>query len=215
MYNFNLTHQIWRQAQPSELSDTVLGRLGFLFTCGVGLRTHKQIHLLLWVETTQVVEKIMIQLQGSFSYHILCRTCGIRLTWMLQKFSLFTLNWNCLKASMKGMLSMSPTVPPSCWHQTGYTNTHVGFAASYITLVHPQREQNVINCIAPIILSELVWCIKIRRTAEGQGKASGFIKLLSIKKQLKSALRIGRMAFRKDVKETKGNIEKADMNEEE
>lgn len=33
---------------------------------------------------------------------------------MLQKFSLLTLNWNCLKASMKGMLSMSPTVPPNC-----------------------------------------------------------------------------------------------------
>lgn len=41
-------------------------------------------------------------------------TCGMRLTWMLQKFSLFTLNWNCLKASMKGILSMSPTVPPNC-----------------------------------------------------------------------------------------------------
>lgn len=49
-------------------------------------------------------------------------TCGIRLTWMLQKFSLFTLNWNCLKASMKGMLSMSPTVPPSCWHNTSINN---------------------------------------------------------------------------------------------
>lgn len=45
-----------------------------------------------------------------------CLTCGIRLTWMLQKFSLFTLNWNCLKASTNGMLSMSPTVPPSCRH---------------------------------------------------------------------------------------------------
>lgn len=45
-------------------------------------------------------------------------TCGIRLTWMLQKFSLFTLNWNCLKASMKGILSMSPTVPPNCKKHT-------------------------------------------------------------------------------------------------
>lgn len=66
MYNFNLTHQIWRQAQPSELSDTVLGRLGFLFTCGVGLRAHKQIHLLLWVETKWVVEKNHNAVAGVF-----------------------------------------------------------------------------------------------------------------------------------------------------
>lgn len=43
--NFNLAHQIWRQAQSSELSDTILGRFGFLLSCGIGLRTQKKIHL--------------------------------------------------------------------------------------------------------------------------------------------------------------------------
>lgn len=32
---------------------------------------------------------------------------------MLQKFSLFALNWNCLNASTNGIPSMSPIVPPS------------------------------------------------------------------------------------------------------
>ena len=40
-------------------------------------------------------------------------TCGTRLTWILQKFSLFALNWNCLNASTNGIPSMSPMVPPS------------------------------------------------------------------------------------------------------
>lgn len=63
-------------------------------------------------------------------------TCGIKLTWMLQKFSLFTLNWNCLKASMKGMLSMSPTVPPSCWHTTT-AQTTAGLRKTTQPLEHP------------------------------------------------------------------------------
>ena len=40
-------------------------------------------------------------------------TCGTRLTWMLQKFSDPTVNWNCLNASTNGIPSMSPMVPPS------------------------------------------------------------------------------------------------------
>ena len=41
-------------------------------------------------------------------------TCGIKLTWIQMMFSRFTRNWNCLKASTKGMPSMSPITPPSC-----------------------------------------------------------------------------------------------------
>ena len=41
-------------------------------------------------------------------------TSGTRLTWILQKLLGPTLNWNCLNASMKGIPSMSPMVPPSC-----------------------------------------------------------------------------------------------------
>lgn len=65
-------------------------------------------------------------------------TCGIRLTWMLQKFSLFTLNWNCLKASMKGILSMSPTVPPNCkktqLHVTSYNHGGLCLSKSLMQL---------------------------------------------------------------------------------
>lgn len=67
-------------------------------------------------------------------------TCGIKLTWMLQKFSLFTLNWNCLKASIKGILSMSPTVPPSCWHNArlrGRNRDHPHISAAELTLEVP------------------------------------------------------------------------------
>ena len=38
---------------------------------------------------------------------------GTRETWTEQKFSLPTRNWNCRKASTKGIPSMSPIVPPS------------------------------------------------------------------------------------------------------
>ena len=41
-------------------------------------------------------------------------TCGIKLTWIQMMFSRLTRNWNCLKASTKGMPSMSPITPPSC-----------------------------------------------------------------------------------------------------
>ena len=43
---------------------------------------------------------------------------GTRETSNQHEFSLPTLNWNCLRASMKGALSISPTVPPSSMIQT-------------------------------------------------------------------------------------------------
>lgn len=45
----NPTHQIWSQAETSELPDTALGRFGLLLTCSVGLNTQKQIQLKLSV----------------------------------------------------------------------------------------------------------------------------------------------------------------------
>ena len=74
-------------------------------------------------------------------------TCGIRLTWMLQKFSLFTLNWNCLKASMKGMLSMSPTVPPNCKYTQTLSETVLAASAEAgkrtwsCTIYHERRHR--------------------------------------------------------------------------
>ena len=43
---------------------------------------------------------------------------------MLVKFSVPTLNWNCLKASTKGMPSISPMVPPSWTKATKLLTTH-------------------------------------------------------------------------------------------
>lgn len=72
---------------------------------------------------------------------------------MLQKFSLFTLNWNCLKASMKGMLSMSPTVPPSCKHTNidhGSVHHSRVLAQQIIlhnkTLTQHHLEEQILNC---------------------------------------------------------------------
>ena len=60
-----------------------------------------------------------------------CLTWGTRLTWMLQKFSWPTRNWNCRKASTNGMPSMSPIVPPSCrpWETQNHTHN--------FSLTHP------------------------------------------------------------------------------
>lgn len=112
---WNLTHQVRWQSKSSELSHTVLSGFGLLLSCSTGLditiktlcHSHYQ-----GMRTCNVIWSIMhCSVWRSECAQLL--TCGTRLTWILQKFSLFTLNWNCLKASMKGMLSMSPTVPPN------------------------------------------------------------------------------------------------------
>lgn len=92
--------QILFYSSKYETSDMIF----FLFQC-----VYKSEHV-----ATKIPQ---IKTQGGLEA-LLSLTCGIKLTWMLQKFSLFTLNWNCLKASMNGMLSMSPTVPPNCKHGT-------------------------------------------------------------------------------------------------
>lgn len=42
---YDLTHQIWRKAEPSELPHTALGRFGFLLSSGVRLRKQNQLKL--------------------------------------------------------------------------------------------------------------------------------------------------------------------------
>lgn len=59
---------------------------------------------------------------------------GTRDTCARQKFSRFTRNWNCLKASTKGMPSMSPMVPPSSMMQTcGFEEPCTGVCATFST----------------------------------------------------------------------------------
>jgi hypothetical protein len=65
----------------------------------------------LWQTLQTIMQTIKIIAQPLTFFQL---TWGTRLTWITQKLSRPTRNWNWRKASTKGMLSMSPIVPPSC-----------------------------------------------------------------------------------------------------
>lgn len=74
-----------------------------------------------------------------------CLTWGTRLTWILQKFSLLTLNWNWRKASMKGMLSISPTVPPSYKNKVIVDIKHWPFLSWFSSLTTAPRHLSLVT----------------------------------------------------------------------
>ena len=69
-----------------------------------------QVHLLITPMSNKLLNNInFFKLFCDITSH----TSGIKLTCTTQKLSFPTRNWNCRKASMYGIPSISPTVPPS------------------------------------------------------------------------------------------------------